>query len=142
MSFLSKLFGGAAASPIQAIGNTFDAIFTSDEERLQAQAMLQKIAMQPHILQAEISKVEAAHRSVFVAGWRPWIGWVAGISLFFFYVPQYIMATIVWVKSIYVLGFASIPPFPVSADGLLELVMALLGLGVLRTIEKSQGKSK
>jgi len=41
---------------------------------MQAQAVLDKIAQKPTILQAEINKIEAKHRSLFVAGWRPAIG--------------------------------------------------------------------
>ena len=32
-------------------------------------------------LQAEINKIEAQHRTIFVAGWRPFIGWVCGFAL-------------------------------------------------------------
>jgi len=32
-------------------------------------------------LQSEINKVEAQHRTIFVAGWRPFIGWVCGVAL-------------------------------------------------------------
>jgi len=45
-----------------------DKIFTNDEERIQAQVALDKIAQKPAILQAEINKIEAQHRSLFVAG--------------------------------------------------------------------------
>ena len=140
MSFLTKLLGGSAAQPIEAIGNVFDKLFTSDEERAQAEAVLTKIAQKPHILQAEISKIEAQHRSTFVAGWRPAIGWVAAVSLAFFYIPQYAVATYLWVDAVLAAGY--LVPYPTSADGLLELVFALLGLGALRTVEKLQGKSK
>ena len=37
-------------------------------------------------LQAEINKVEAQHRSMFVAGWRPFIGWICGIAFAFHYI--------------------------------------------------------
>ena len=42
---------------------------------MQAQAVLDNIAQKPAILQAEINKIEALHRSLLVAGWRPAIGW-------------------------------------------------------------------
>ncbi|NUO80835.1 hypothetical protein HUU05_12215, partial [candidate division KSB1 bacterium] len=78
MSLLSNIMGGPAVDALTAIGNVFDKLFTSDAERAQAKAVLAKIAQEPAILQAEINKIEAAHRSVFVAGWRPFIGWVCG----------------------------------------------------------------
>ncbi len=130
MSFWSKLFGGAVAEPIDALGNAVDRIFTNDEERMQAQAVLDKIAQQPAILQAEISKIEAQHRSVFVAGWRPAIGWVCAIGLSF---PFVINPLIEW------FGFKG-PE--IQMDQLMELVVALLGLGTLRTFEKITGRTK
>lgn len=142
MGWLDKLVGGQVAEPIKAIGGVFDELFTSDEERLDKEAVLTRLAQKPHLAQAAISQAEAQHRSVFVAGWRPAIGWVAGISLFFYYVPQYATASYVWVKSIAASGWVNLPPYPTDADGLLELVLALIGLGALRTVEKVSGRAK
>lgn len=142
MGFLSKLIGAEVAEPVKAIGGVLDELFTSDEERLTKQEALTKLALKPHLAQAAITQAEAQHRSPWVAGWRPGIGWVAGLSLFFFYVPQYVMASYVWVKTIAANEFTALPPYPVTADGLLELVLALIGLGTLRTIEKVQGRAK
>ena len=130
MSFWTKLFGGAAAEPIDALGAAVDKIFTNDEERMQAQAVLDKIAQKPAILQAEINKIEAQHRSLFVAGWRPAIGWVCAIGLAF---PFIINPLIEWAGG-------TGPKIPM--DQLMELVVALLGLGTLRTFEKLAGRAK
>ena len=54
MSFWTKLFGGSAAEPIDALGSAVDKIFTNDEERMQAQAVLNKVAQKLAILKAEI----------------------------------------------------------------------------------------
>lgn len=131
MSLLTKLFSGSVAEPVEAIGNAFDKLFTSDEERAQAQAVLEKIRQRPHILQAEISKIEAGHRSAFVAGWRPAVGWVCAAGLMF---PFLINPCIQWYT-----GQAG-PVLP-TAD-LTTLLMALLGLGGLRTVEKFGNKTK
>jgi len=131
MRFLANLIGGNAAQPIEALGNVVDKVFTSDDERLQAQAVMQKIAMQPQILQAEINKLEASHRSLFVAGWRPFLGWVCGVGLLF---PFVINPVFQWHTG--QLG----PELPM--DYIMELVVALLGLGTLRTFEKVKGRAK
>jgi len=130
MSFWAKLFGGAAAEPIDALGSAVDKIFTNDEERMQAQAVLDKIAQKPAVLQAEINKIEAQHRSLFVAGWRPAIGWVCAIGLAF---PFILNPLIEWAGG-------KGPEIPM--DQLMELVVALLGLGTLRTFEKLAGRAK
>lgn len=46
-----------------------DALFTSNKERLGKKAVLARIAKQPGLVQLEINKIEAAHKTVFVAGW-------------------------------------------------------------------------
>lgn len=131
MGIFAKLFGGGVAEPVEAVGNALDRLFTSDDERAAANAVMEKIRQQPHILQAEIGKLEAQHRSVFVAGWRPAIGWVCAAGLAF---PFLINPVLQW---------ASGSPGPVMpTDALTTLIFALLGLGGLRTVEKLGGKSR
>ena len=140
MSLLSKLFSSEIASPIVAIKELFDVLHTSKEEKLQAQAVLDKIAQHPAELQVALNKIEASHRSVFVAGWRPFIGWICGISLGFYFIPQYAIASWLWAHQ--ALETNSLPPFPATGEGLFELVLALLGMATIRTIDKINGKSR
>lgn len=131
MSLLDSIFGSAAAAPIDAIGNVLDKVFTSDEERLQAEAVLEKLRQHPAELQVELNKIEAGHRSVFVAGWRPFIGWTCGAGLSFVFLVN---PVIQW--------FTGEPGPAMPSDIMAELVIAMLGLGTLRTVEKLQGKTK
>lgn len=131
MSIWSKLLGGGIAEPVEAVGNALDKLITSDEERAAADAVMEKIRQQPHILQAEINKLEAQHRSIFVAGWRPAIGWVCAAGLAF---PFLLNPVLQWYTG------AAGPDMP--TDALTSLIVALLGLGGLRTAEKIAGKSK
>lgn len=132
MSWLNIFSSGdQIAAPIDAIGNAIDKIFTNDEERLQAQAMIDKIRLQPSILNLELNKVEAQHRSLFVAGWRPAVGWVCVIGLGFAFIGNPLLER-------YVGG----DPVAIPLDMILELVLAMLGMGALRTFEKIKGKTK
>ena len=151
-SFLAGLAGEGLAQPVEAIGNVLDKLFTSDGEKLDKKAVLTRLAQQPQIAQVELNKIEAQHRTVFVAGWRPFIGWVCGVGLAAYFIPQYVMGAFVWVKAcLAVMETAAItagnittvlPPYPVEPDGLLNLVLALLGLGGMRTFEKFAGRAK
>ena len=134
------LFGGAAesaAKPVEAVGNALDQLFTSDEERAAAAIVMEKLRQQPHILQAEITKVEAAHPSVFVAGWRPAIGWVCVLSLAAYYPPRFIVATVLWTHQVWTTGVWAPPP-EVGITDILGLVATLLGMAGLRTVEKAK----
>lgn len=132
MGILSKLFSvGDASSTVEAVGKGLDSLFTSDEERLDKQAILTRLAQKPAAMQVELNKVEAGHRSLFVAGWRPFLGWVCGIGLAFTFVVN---PTLQWLTG------DTGPAVP--SDVMMELVIAMLGLGGLRTIEKMKGRAK
>ncbi len=83
--------------------------------------------------QLEINKVEAANANIFVSGWRPAIGWVCALALLY----QYL------VRPLAVAVFAAIghplPVMPGLDENLWQLMMAMLGMGGLRTFEKVQG---
>jgi len=136
MGIFAKFLGKPAVDAVGAIGNVFDELFTSDEERQKAEAVLARIRQHPHLLQAEINRVEAAHRSVFVAGWRPFIGWVCGLGFLWAFIGHPLMA---WAVA---LTAADIAPPAIPTDAMMELVLALLGLGGLRTFEKLRGRAK
>ena len=133
MNIVSWLSGGkAVAEPIEAVGNVLDALFTSDEEKLNKTIIKQRLFLQPALAQAEINKVQAQHRSTFVAGARPFILWVCGFGFLFSFV---INPIIQWI-----MPEVGSPVLPLEV--MLELTLAMLGLAGLRTIEKLQGKSK
>ena len=86
--------------------------------------------------QIEINKIEAAHKSLFVAGWRPFIGWVCGIAIAYAFVGQPIIQ---WVLNIYAPDVAT----PVlDTDTLYQLVLAMLGMATLRTYEKKNNVAR
>lgn len=137
MGFLDSLVGGSAAQPIEAIGNVFDKLFTSDEERAVAAQAMEKLRQHPSELQVELNKIEAGHRSIFVAGWRPYIGWVCGTALAYQFILQPLItyAIAIWSPS-------TQPPPLLDFGPLMTVVVALLGLGGLRTVEKLGGRAK
>ena len=124
MGIFSTLFGVTAAAPINAIAKGIDSLFTSDEERMSAAQLKAVLLAKPHLMQSEINKVEAGHKSIFVAGWRPFIGWVCGFGLF----SAFLVGPLLSYFGI------PIPAFPM--DHMMSLVYALLGLGGMRTYEK------
>jgi len=87
--------------------------------------------------QLDVNKIEAGHRSRFVAGWRPFVGWVCGVALAW----HFVVAPLLTFVFAY-LG-ADLPQLPVfDMDALMTVLLGLLGLGGLRTFEKAKGLSK
>ena len=76
-----------------------------------------------------------AIQSIFVAGWRPFVGWMCGVGLAY----QAILHNLLeWLSGIY--GFP-VPPAP-DSDVLVYVLGGLLGLGALRTYEKKAKVTK
>jgi len=121
---------------VEGLATGLDELFTSDEEREAAKLKLQTLMQQPHILQAVANIEGAKHRSVFVAGWRPAIGWVAALGLAY----QYLVLPFAGLINAYLKLPAELPDL--ESDQLMTLVLALLGLGGMRTFEKFKGVSK
>ena len=83
--------------------------------------------------QMEINKTEAAHKSLFVAGWRPAIGWICGLGMAsnFLLIPiaNFVLA---------LTGSAVVIPL-LDTGEMMPVLMGMLGLGAMRTYEKKQG---
>ena len=90
--------------------------------------------------QLQINMKEAEHKSVFVAGWRPFIGWVGGFSLayaaifhpFLMWLWMVLQATEVIPKDL-------APPPYVEAGLLGTVVTGMLGIGAMRSYDKGKG---
>lgn len=86
--------------------------------------------------QLEINKQEAQHRSLFVAGWRPSVGWVCSLALAWNFIFQPLLS---WVFFSYGLDLAEAPRL--DTGELTTVLLGMLGLGGLRTYEKRLGVS-
>ena len=87
--------------------------------------------------QLDINKEEAKHRSIFVSGWRPFVGWTCGAALCY----HFILAPLI----LFGVGISghTVPPLPeLDMGSLMTVLMGMLGLGGLRTFEKTKGLTK
>lgn len=123
-----------------AIGGILDKIFPDKTEAEKSAAALQiallQAEQQDKQMQADVNKAEASSASMFVAGWRPFIGWVcgAGLACTFLVAP---LAT--WGGRL----FGKDIVFPELDMGtLMTLLFGMLGLGGMRTVEKVSGVKK
>lgn len=146
MGWLSKVLGTGVVDAAEGISNIVNSYVETPDEKRAAELLLTKIAQAPGMAQVELNKIEATHRSIFVAGWRPGVGWVCVLSLGIYYIPQFLIAQYVWI-SMYLASCGTeigctIQAFPVEITGLMELMIAMLGLAGLRTVEKFGGKTR
>lgn len=122
---------------LPVLGEVLDRVIpdknAAEKAKLEMQAKLLDAANAANAQQVEINKVEAASSSIFVAGWRPFLGWVCGVAMAYQYVVRPLLPWLV-----ITLG-GDAPAMPSLDESLQELVLAMLGLGGLRTFEKIRG---
>ena len=85
--------------------------------------------------QLDINKAEASNPSVFVSGWRPFIGWVCGVACAWNWIglPLVKVGLTLWGHPLEM--------SPANLSEMMPILMGMLGLGALRTVEKIQGVS-
>ena len=136
MGFLSTLLGGGDL--IKAVGETVDNLFTSDEERLELKNEKYKaerefnlkerqILADQNIAQTRINIEEAKSGSFFVAGWRPAIGWVGALALFYQFI---VYPLLLWLPNV------DNPPPPLDYTMLYSLITGMLGIAGMRSYDK------
>ena len=83
--------------------------------------------------QLDINKAEAANPSVFVSGWRPFIGWVCGCGCAWNWVALPACKAVLEALGI------TLALSPADLGEMMPLLLGMLGLGGLRTVEKING---
>ena len=121
---------------IQAIAKPIDDLVGDTDLKRKLKAEIQGQLFQLDMAQIAVNRQEAAHKSLFVAGWRPFIGWVCGVAIAWAFLGQHVAE---WAVAIWAPG----TPIPeVESDRLMELVLAMLGMAGLRTYEKRAGVAR
>lgn len=125
---------------VPALGTLVDRLIpdraAAERAKADMEAALVKAANEAAMAQVEVNKIEAGHSSVFVAGWRPAIGWVCAAALAWAFI---VAPVATWTMA--ALGVKETLP-AIGTDNLFELVLAMLGLGGLRTFEKMRGVAR
>jgi len=132
---------------IPAISQLLDKIIPDPHEREKAKIELIKaeresdieelrLALSADQMQADINKAEAVSNNLFIAGWRPFIGWVCGVAFAYHFIIQPVLAFAIANNG----GKAELPTFDMQS--LSTVLMGMLGLGGLRTIEKIKNAPK
>jgi hypothetical protein len=125
---------------LPALGTLIDRLIpdraAADKAKAEMEMQLVNAANEAALAQVEVNKIEAGHSSVFVAGWRPSIGWVCAAGLAWAFVVAPVAS---W--ALMVMGIKAELP-AIQFDHLFELVLAMLGIGGLRTFEKMRGVAR
>ena len=122
------------------VGDVLDRFFPDKEKAEQAKREIES-QFTDHLAridlaQLEVNKEEAKSRNIFIAGWRPFIGWTCGLALCWTYILQPI-AQFVLAQTGHLID---LPGLDMST--MMPVLLGMLGLGGLRSFEKFKGVSK
>lgn len=122
---------------IPILGTIVDRLVPDQNEKVKALKQLELLEqsgeLQLMLKQVEVNTNEAKHSSIFVAGWRPFIGWVCGLSFAYHFLGQPIIVFIFAATG----HTIDLPVFDMSS--LLTVLLGMLGLGGMRSFEKYKG---
>lgn len=137
---MNPLLVPAVGSIVESVGKIADDLFTSDEERLRAELDGYKAETERMSGQVEINKIEAAHQNLFVAGWRPAVGWCGVLAMFYQFVAYPLL---VWgwhaMQAAGWISLGLVEPPMLDTEALWVILTGILGLGAARTFEKTKG---
>ena len=131
-TFIGKMLGSGVVEGATGVANIINQFVETPDEKRAAEIINRKLQLRPDEVQAEINKIEAKHRSLFVAGWRPAVGWICVFALAW----GWILAPILQ----FIYPDKTMPAIEVGQA--ISLVMAMLGMGSLRAYEKKHGLTK
>lgn len=124
-------------NPIEAVSNVIGKVLDKipdgnlrNQIKAELEGQILAIISKQDEGQVELNKIDANSNSFFRAGWRPAIGWVCVLGLTYSFLLQPLLgaAAVMWYPAMVIPA--------VDSGALMALVMALLGLGGLRTYEK------
>lgn len=131
-------------SPLLDIaGKIFDRVIpdkaAAEKAKAEFAATAQTEDFQLMLAQIQTNAAEAASPNWFVAGWRPFVGWVCGVALAYTYVllPLLQFVVFTWGSAETVGQFSKLPKLELA--DLLPILLGMLGLAGYRTIEKARG---
>ncbi len=135
------LFSFKASDPISSIAKVADTVLTrvlpDKPAQLAAQAELAKMQLSGELQatadQLQVNLTEAASKSIFVAGWRPFIGWICGAGLGY----EFLLRPLLTFVTASFGGHIIAPTLDMSS--LNQLLFGMLGLASMRTVEKIKG---
>lgn len=132
MQGFSSGAGEGAAKFVESIDNAFVGKRELEVRAREIQHEQYKLEQELLKGQIEVNKIEAQHPSIFVAGWRPFIGWVGGFALLYNYI---IYNLICYGVELWAPAGTTCPP-SLDLNELYPIILAMLGMGYFRSQDK------
>ena len=119
------------------IGKVVEDKDKANEIAYKINTLAEKQAHEIALAQIEVNKIEAQSSSLFKSGWRPFLGWVCAAAFAYHFIMQPLV-----VFALAYMGFAPIDLPEFDMGSMMTVLMGMLGLGGLRSYEKTKGLTK
>lgn len=128
---------------IDSVGKIASDLITTDKERLDMALREKELDQRLDIAQIEVNKVEASHSSIFVAGWRPAIGWIGAAAMAYqFLLYPMLLWGWTWMQALAWIPLGLQPPPVLDSDQLWVILSGILGIAGMRSFEKTKGVAR
>jgi len=125
---------------VKGVTDIVDDLVTTKEEMRELDLKEQKVEAGLMLGQMEVNKEEAKHKSMFVAGWRPFIGWIGGLALAYQFIIYPILTWVwAWMMSKGNIPEGMDPPPVLDTGALFAVITGMLGIGIMRSYDKVNG---
>jgi hypothetical protein len=144
-----KNFKGLAVNPlgigaiIDSVGKVASDLITTDKERIQLELEGRRIDQATDLAQMEVNKTEAGNQNVFVAGWRPAIGWVGAAAMAYQFLLYPLLVWFwTWMQAEQIVPQEVKPPPMLDTEALWVILSGMLGIAGMRSFEKTRGVAR
>lgn len=120
---------------IPLIGTLLDKFFPDPAQAAAAKLKLLEMAQNGELAQLGVNQAEASNPSIFVSGWRPFIGWVCGSA----FAWNYLLGP--FITQLLLIAGHPVTYTALDLGEMMPVLLGMLGLGGMRTYEKLQGKA-
>lgn len=128
---------------IDSVGKVASDLITTDKERLELELEGRRIDQAIDLAQMEINKTEAQNQNLFVAGWRPAIGWVGALAMAYqFLLYPLLVWAWVWLQAEQIVPQDVKPPPMLDTEALWVILSGMLGIAGMRSFEKTRGVAR
>lgn len=128
---------------IDSVGKVASDLITTDKERIELELEGKRIDQAIDLAQMEVNKTEAQNQNLFVAGWRPAIGWVGAAAMAYqFLLYPLLVWSWTWMQAEQIVPQEVKPPPMLDTEALWVILSGMLGIAGMRSFEKTRGVAR
>jgi hypothetical protein len=128
---------------IDSVGKVASDLITTDKERIELELEGRRIDQAIDLAQMEVNKTEAQNQNLFVAGWRPAIGWVGAAAMAYQFLAYPLLVwSWTWMQAEQIVPQEVKPPPMLDTEALWVILSGMLGIAGMRSFEKTRGVAR